>query len=396
MISIRVQSRIALGFFLLAALLGVALRAFPVFEIPANYRHLVHTHSHLALLGWVYLALTTLLYKVFIGEQQRKKYKHLYWFTWATVVGMMLTFPFWGYAPLSIFYSTAFLFASYWYTWFFHKHSAESLRSRYAFKFVSTALGFMVLSSLGPWALGFIINTVGPESIWYRLAIYFFLHFQYNGWMTMALVGLLLLVLNQRQTYLKERQIKFLYWLLVSGIVLTFLLSTLWTKPTAVLYFLGGIGAAFQLMAFAMLFIIYQWSKTPSSAILSAQQGVMLKVCIVLLAVKLILQLITAFPYFADLAAIVMDFTIGYLHWTFLGVVSFGIFLALDYFQLYPIASKGYWTYLLGFLITETLIFYKGLSIWQQWTLFSGYFEILLAGSMLIPLGLIIVISYEL
>jgi hypothetical protein len=131
--------------------------------------------------------------------------------------------------------------------------------------------------------------------------------------------------------------------------------------------------------------------------IYSEQQWGMLLLVTSLLLIKMLLQLLTTFPYFADLAAMVLDFTIGYLHWTFLGVVSLGLFLFLDYFRLYRISKSGYVIYLLGFFITEALIFYKGISLWQQWPLFSSYFEVLAGGSLFIPAGIVVIVmSYGL
>ena len=45
--------------------------------------------------------------------------------------------------------------------------------------------------------------------------------------------------------------------------------------------------------------------------------------------------------------------------------------------------------YFLGFISTETLIFYKGFAAWQQWTVFNGHTEILALTSLLIPISLI-------
>ncbi|NNE78366.1 MAG: hypothetical protein HKN31_14990, partial [Pricia sp.] len=123
MLNLRTHTTIALGYFILAACLGVLLRSFIFLEIPINYKYIVHTHSHIALLGWVYVALTTLLYKLYIRTPSADKtYWKIFWFTQLTLVGMLLTFPFQGYALFSIFFSTLFLFASYWFFWFFAKY----------------------------------------------------------------------------------------------------------------------------------------------------------------------------------------------------------------------------------------------------------------------------------
>ena len=120
---------IALVYFIMAALLGVLLRSFPLVEMPITYKFFLHTHSHIALLGWVYVALTTLIYKLFVQSPEKdKKYRKIFWFTQFTLVGMLLTFPFQGYALFSIVFSTLFLFASYWFFWFFKKHTKREYK----------------------------------------------------------------------------------------------------------------------------------------------------------------------------------------------------------------------------------------------------------------------------
>ena len=72
-INLKTHTKLALGYFVLAALLGCVLRFFKVLEIPITYKFIVHTHSHIALLGWVYLALTTLLYKLYLSNAKVHK-----------------------------------------------------------------------------------------------------------------------------------------------------------------------------------------------------------------------------------------------------------------------------------------------------------------------------------
>jgi len=48
--------------FLIAALMGLALRFSFLDSIGVNYRFLTHAHSHVAMLGWVYLMIYTLFF----------------------------------------------------------------------------------------------------------------------------------------------------------------------------------------------------------------------------------------------------------------------------------------------------------------------------------------------
>ncbi|MCK5867256.1 MAG: hypothetical protein KAG14_02565, partial [Mycoplasmataceae bacterium] len=106
---IKVQINIALGYFLIIALLGTLLRLFFVTNIPLHYKHIVHAHSHVALLGWIYTALTSLIYFCYLKEHQiQKKYNTLFWFTQVTIIGMLISFPIIGYALYSIIFSTLF------------------------------------------------------------------------------------------------------------------------------------------------------------------------------------------------------------------------------------------------------------------------------------------------
>ena len=148
LIATKSHITVSLGYFLLAALLGVLLRTFVVLPIPVNYRFIVHTHSHIALLGWVYMALTTLLYHLFLSRQEVGiRYKRIFWFTQFSLLGMLFSFPFQGYALFSIMFSTLFLLASYWFAGFFMKHTPRRAKDTYAYKCIRIALWFRIGSS---------------------------------------------------------------------------------------------------------------------------------------------------------------------------------------------------------------------------------------------------------
>lgn len=137
--------------------------------------------------------------------------------------------------------------------------------------------------------------------------------------------------------------------------MLTFFLSTLWTKPSFWFYVLAGLGAVAQFYAFVLLWGMFRNKITKLS--FSKVHHLFLKTIVILGLIKIVLQLLTALPYFANMAVNYVDFTIGYLHLTFLGIISIGLFLFMDYFSLFRISKKSYLWYFLGFLLTEALIF---------------------------------------
>lgn len=384
MIKLKAHTNIALGYFFLVALLGVFLRFFFVIPIPANFRYVVHAHSHVALLGWVYIGLSTLFYKMYISEvSSGKTYRRIFRFTQMTIIGMLVTFPFTGYALFSISFSTLFLFASYFLAWFFLKKTPSKYKTTCSFKLIKASLWYMVFSSIGPWALGGIMATLGSGSIWYKMAIYFYLHFQYNAWFILALLGIFFYFLEQQNLRFQKKDFKGFFWQLNAAVILSFFLSVLWVEPHWIYYVLGGIGAILQITAFVKFWkIISPFRKElPFSPFLT----LLLKVTAVLLMIKLILQLLSALPRFARLAFTFPDFVIGYLHWVFLGVVSILLFVFLAHGRLLRLSKWVFWLYFTAFVLTETLIFYKGLATWLEFNLFEDYFRLLAYSSLIFP-----------
>ncbi|MFD0797275.1 hypothetical protein ACFQZJ_07375 [Maribacter chungangensis] len=389
MMSLKPHIITALAYFFVAAFLGLVLRFFMVLELPITYKFFVHAHSHIALLGWVYLALTTLIYKLFIQQKRHdKNYRVIFWCTQVTLVGMLLSFPFQGYALFSIIFSTAFLFASYAFFWMFLRKTELGVRQKQSYQVMRAALWYMVLSSIGPWALGGIMSILGPESVWYRLAIYFYLHFQYNGWMILALVALFFYVLEQKDIPVAPKFFKRFFWLLNWGIVASFFLSTLFAEPHLLFYGIGGFGALLQLLAFILLWIELGALKNGGRHNFKPMELLLFRITIFCIMIKMLMQLVSALPYVARIASTYLDFVIGYLHWTFLGVLTFGIFFFLHFFRFIVLKKWVVLGYLLGFFATEVLLFYRAMAGWQGRAIINGYPKVLATASMFIVLAL--------
>ncbi|MCM4158329.1 hypothetical protein FHG64_12160 [Antarcticibacterium flavum] len=397
MINLKKHSNIALGYFLLVGLLGLFLRLFFVTPVAANFRYVVHAHSHIALLGWVYIGLITLFYRMYFKDSQiTGTYRKIFWFTNITLVGMLLTFPFQGYALFSIIFSTLFLIASYWLAWFFIKKVPKKYRERSSWKCVKASLIYMIISSIGPWAIGGVMATLGNTSIWYKLSIYFYLHFQYNAWFILALLGVLFFLVEHLNIRIDKKAFNSFFILLNAALILSLFLSALWVEPPAVFFILAAAGAIFQAWAFIQFFRIIRPVWKELAAHISLFTATLLKITALFLAVKILMQLLTAFPYFAGLSYLYPDFVIGYLHLVFLGIISIALFAFLNFFNLLKISRKIFWIYLAGFLLSEALIFYKGAAIWLGLPFFTEYFLILLIISALMPLAIAILLAKNL
>ena len=393
MINLKRHINIALAYFLMVGLLGIFLRLFFVLPIPADFRFIVHAHSHIALLGWVYIGLITLIYKLYFAEIKKgKTYLRIFWFTNITLLGMLFSFPFQGYALFSITFSTLFLIASYFLAWFILRNVPVKYKVTNSYTCIKASLWYMIISSIGPWAIGGVMATFGKTSIWYKLSIYFYLHFQYNAWFILALCGILFFLFEKYKIRLDRKQFKRFFVLTNSGIILTLFLSGLWVEPPVILYILAGIGAILQVLAFLQFFRMLKNPWKELSHHLSPFVRLLLVMAAILLIGKILMQLLSAIPFFVTLSFTFTDFIIGYLHWTFLGIISICLFAFLHFFHLLRLPKTVFWIYFTGFILSELLIFYKGMAIWLGFPVPSNFFALLVGVSALLPLSVYILL----
>lgn len=353
-----------------------------------NYKYLQHTHSHVALLGWVYIGIITLIYYVFLRKsEQAKQYKRIFIFTNVSIVGMLLTFPIQGYALFSITFSTLFLFSSYWFAWFAMKHKAKKFENRFSWRLIKASLWYMVLSSIGPWAVGGVMATLGSESIWYKSSIYFYLHFQYNGWFILALLGIFFYILEEKGIQFDPKRLKSFFFLLNIGIILSMFLSILWIDPPIVFYILGGIGAVAQAQGFYELYLLWKPHFIHIKNKISKQTMLLLRIAAFLMAFKVYMQMMSAIPYYAKLAFLLKDFVIGYLHLVFLGIIIPLMLVLLKHFKLIKISNSFLYLFLVTVAVTEILIFYKAFALWLKIPLRADYYTYLAYISCLFPIA---------
>src|SRR5688572_11923580 len=189
--------------FLLLALVGLALRAYPLFSISFSYNNLVHTHSHFAFGGWVTPALMFLVLNYFPELKTASSFRH--WrnsilLMLVSAYGMLLSFPFQGYGFVSLIFSTLSIAAGF-YAGLLIFRSKRFLPDSASRSFLLAGFFFNFMSALGPFATGPLIAMGKAGTATYYNVIYFYLHFQYNGFFTFLVLAVLYKMIKRNNPY---------------------------------------------------------------------------------------------------------------------------------------------------------------------------------------------------
>jgi hypothetical protein len=292
-----------------------------------DYRNLLSAHSHFAFGAWATLVLMLLMIGNFLPAAIRQKpvYEGLLWSIQLTSLGMLFTFPFQGYALFSIIFSTAYIVTTYVFTWVFISDLRKSGLERHIKLFASAALIFLALSSFGPFRLAYMMVTNSGTIFQQKDAVYTFLHFQYNGFFTLAILALFFHdKFRDASQIIKNRVYQFAVVMSISVIPSLFL-SLLWhgenqglIRPLA---YTGFALVVISLLAFLRLLpSLHRYAR--SSGVIAT---VFLAFALFSFFVKMLLQTGTIFPALGNAVFGFRPIIIGYLHQVFLGMVTFYI-----------------------------------------------------------------------
>ena len=378
--------------FFIASLIGLCLRWMYVAPMEGvNFQFLMHGHSHVAMLGWVYLMLYCLIFHFFVPKEKQQKpvYNRLFWITELAVIGMMIDFPAQGYAFASILFSTLHIFCSYYFCYLIKKDANPGTLSEK--KMLYTALFFMIFSTLGVWCLGPTVGLLGKASAFYQIAIQFFLHFQFNGWFLFAILALFF---KQAKLIIEAEKFRIFYNLFVASTLLTLALPVSWYLPNSVFYWLNAFGVVLQLYA-AILFIAFIRPQFQSFfAALPTITKTVYGFALFSLALKVVIQLVVLVPELAQVSHQIRNFVIGYIHLTMLGIITgflFGFALQNDFLNSgNRTQGWGIAIFLLGFVTTEILLFFQGICFLFAKGAFPNYYQNLFLSSIFLPAGLLL------
>lgn len=348
--------------FLVAALFGLLLRSMFVYPMEGlTFLYVLHTHSHIALLGWLYLLTYVLFVQKFAIDTPKEQqfYIKLFWVTQLAVLGMAVTFPIMGYAAASITFSTLHIICSYIFVVHLWKHNTVSGTQQGTL--LKTALFFMIFSTLGVWCLGPVVGMLGKTSAFYQICIQFFLHFQFDGWFMTAFIALLFATVFKGNQVSKFRPF---YYTWIASVVLTYALPLSWYIELPALHYLNVIGVFLQLYAVGYL---VKPVFSSIKAITNRQEvfvWLLLILAVVCFIMRITMQLAVVSEVLATQLQALRSWIVGFIHLNMLGILSgFGLWLMIQEHKL----SVNTWTkvaivlLLSGFIQTEAILFIQGL-----------------------------------
>jgi hypothetical protein len=346
--------KIPLIFLLIGSLLGIFLRwQFISPTAGVNYAFFLHAHSHIMFLGWIFNVLYIGFVAQYIPKQDHTFFVRLFNALQVFLVGMLISFPLQGYGFYSILFSTLHtLGALVFVVRFLIKIKSVSCISAW---YARMAVLFFAISTAGPFSLGYLMSNGMASTHWYNFSIYFYLHFQYNGFF---LFGILSLFFNQ----LEEKKINFAPGKTRSfGIILAttcipaYISSTLWSKPDYTFNIIGAIVGLIQFIGAAVFITLIRENSREIKQRFTAYSRLLLIVALLSFVLKLLLQLISASPFIAQMAYELRPVVIAYLHLVLVGLIS--SFLLAWYLEENLLeqsaAKRGIILYLVSFLGME-------------------------------------------
>jgi hypothetical protein len=326
--------RISLLNLLIVALFGTIMRYKIGFAFPhLDQKHLQHGHSHFAFIGWI----THTLFVLIAGVIQRDKpgvntgvYRKLIITNLVCAYGMLIAFTAQGYGAFSIAFSTLSIFVAYTFAFFMFRDLKGMSDKPYTPWFIA-GLWFNIISSVGTFTLAFMMASHNFNSNIHLASLYFYLHFQYNGFFMFACVGLFLARLHLQKPEFKQN--KQIFWMFFLSCIPAYFLSVLWAKLPLWLLVLVTLSAVVQVWAWVKLVLNLKKKLRMDISLFKTGRYLFL-IIIIALSVKFLLQLGSTIPSVSKLAFGFRPIIIAYLHLILLAIISVFLVSYVYYYRL--------------------------------------------------------------
>lgn len=389
--------------FLLVALMGLLMRLKFLYSISwIDQKNIMHAHSHFAFTAWVSMALMVfmpmLILSLRVKEKLPLRYQMLLLLNLVCSLCMMVAFSLQGYAFFSILFSTLSLFIGYFFCYYCWKdlnliELPANLKLWY-----KVALLASILSSLGTYFLVYLKVTQQADPLKQLASIYFYLHFQYNGWFIFGCMAVFNHWLFQQfKVNLFSSKFHYAY---AATLLPAYFLSVLWWKGMpSWLYVLLVMTVLLQLG----LWLFYAKTnlahiKKQTASVFRKPANWMFLVILTALTLKLLLQAVSVIPALSELVYGFKPIVIAYLHLVLLVIISMFI-LAFAFQQgALSVNRMASWSMLIiciGVFLNESLLAVQGIGGLIR-VYIDGTHQGLLLAAVIMSLGILLLLISQL
>ena len=387
--------QISLINFCIVAFAGITMRYKINFRLPAvNQKHVLYAHSNFAFMGWVTVVLMVLMVNYLLRHNVATNYKKYNWtlgIACLAAYGMFVAFIVQGYGYFSIAFSIASILITYFFLIFYWRDLNKIKGHAYATKWFKAALVLMGIASIGEITLAYLMVNFSTVQDYYFAALYFFLHFQYNGWFLFVCFGLMFSYLFEKKFLHSPEINNHLFMIMAITVAPTYLLSILWLKLPRSLHLLANISGILQLLILFYFIRLLPVIKKNIPRKITATTRTLWIMAGIAFVLKIILQTLSIVPFFSNYAFGFRPIVIGYLHLSFLVIISFfilGYINEILFEENRSISKTGVLIFVTGVLGQELVLMLQGLEVLNFEAL--PYASILLFyAAILIGIGLI-------
>lgn len=370
MLNIKKYINVTLILFLITSIFSLILRYIPLSEgnIEWNYQYILQTHSHLAFLGWVYNCIFLLTVKQYPNLFQKTKILNFdllfiifqIWILFISV-GLMI----WGYKVLAITFLSLHSLFTIIFAVKFNRYADENKPGTYLLKLAFIMMG---VSYVGTLLLGPLSAMGLKGSNYYYSAIYFYMHFQYNGFFLFAVIGLLLNFWKQINinVLITKKQIN----LLLLSVILTYSISILFAKIHFIISIIAVLSSLFQI--YIVLNIYLQNKDKFKLRFQDLQSKLIIYLVLLLFISKLIAQVVS--PLLPDSIASNRNIIIVFLHLNFLGIITPLLLYFIDVYFVKSVIFRNFiLVYISAIILNEISIILSQFNILSQYELYYSY-----------------------
>lgn len=381
---------------LIVAFFGALMRYKIGFEFPYfNQKNLQHAHSHFAFSGWITQTIWLFLV-IFIQQNISRSRLNAYVKLLAANLlcsyAMLGSFTIQGYGVVSITFSTLSIALNLWFLVFYF-HDLKYVEAGHPAKnYFKVALLFNALSALGTFALSYMMATKQLSQYLYLSSVYWYLHFQYNGWFLFACFGLFLVFVKQLLPhYIHSKSI---FSLFVISCVPAYGLSILWLELPFWLYSIIILAAVAQFIGWIKFLFELKLHSFIGKNNIKQLPNVLFAIIALAITIKFTLQLGSTIPVVSTLAFGFRPIVIAYLHLVFLLIVSLFLInyaVVNEYIYLNSGAKMGLLFFVFGIAMNELMLAMQGIASFS-YTLIPYANEVLFSVSLLTLIGLVILL----